>query len=419
MPDLRISVRGLSKRYSKRSARTRLGGLRSLFGKPASPDTDPFLALDDLNFDVRRGDRIGIIGRNGAGKSTLLKILSRVTVPTAGEVRIRGRLTALLEVGTGFDPNASGRTNIYLNAGLHSLSRKEIDDRFDDIVAFSGTGEFLDTPVKHYSSGMRMRLAFAIAAHLDPDILLLDEVLAVGDISFQQKCLQRVGELTEDDARSILFVSHSLGHVAQYCNKVLWLDKGKICFFGGVTEGIESYSDFMKPRTSIDLSDRRARKGTQIVRIVAVNVQKANDNSDAPIRTGDDIRFCVDYESLINESNKIEHILINIVIKNEHGARLFGTPSDVVNFSINNLKKNGRLICSIKNLPLISGVYSYNVGLHINHQLVDKVEEAGQLVVLEGDFYRTGNLPARSFGDVCVPFAWSVSTSAGKVHGTE
>ena len=189
---------------------------------------------------MTRGERVGIVGRNGAGKSTLLKVLSRVVFPTKGAATIRGRLTSLLEVGTGFNENLSGRENVYLNASIHGLSRTEIDRRIDDIVEFAGVRPFLDTAVKRYSSGMQMRLAFAVAAHLDPDILLLDEVLAVGDLSFQQKCLERVEGLVSE-GRTLLFVSHSLDAISRFCNRCIWLDGGKIRQDGPAERVVEAY----------------------------------------------------------------------------------------------------------------------------------------------------------------------------------
>jgi len=251
MSDVRIIVRGLSKRYRRGPDHPQHAGigaallrpyrrLRGLPVAPPRPNASEFWALQDVTFDVHDGERIGIIGRNGAGKSTLLKILSRIIYPTEGEARIRGRVTSLLEVGTGFNQGLSGRENIYLNASVHGLERKEIDARFDEIVEFSGIREFIDTPVKHYSSGMYMRLAFSVAAHLDPDILLLDEVLAVGDISFQQKCLRRVEGLTSE-GRTVLFVSHSMDAIARFCSRCIWLERGKIVVDGPTHEVIEAY----------------------------------------------------------------------------------------------------------------------------------------------------------------------------------
>ncbi|HXH83596.1 MAG TPA: ABC transporter ATP-binding protein, partial [Candidatus Tectomicrobia bacterium] len=252
MAETVIAVRNLSKRYTRgpdpvRRFRERLNALtwapyRRLRGRPAPviPRRETFWALRDLTFDVARGERVGIIGRNGAGKSTLLKILSRIVYPTEGEARIRGRVTSLLEVGTGFNPDLTGRENVYLNASLHGLHRHEIDARFEEIVEFSGVRDFIETPVRHYSSGMFMRLAFSVAAHLDPDILLLDEVLAVGDLAFQQKCLKRVEGLTSE-GRTVLFVSHSMEAIARFCDRCIWLDKGLIVCDGRAPEVIDAY----------------------------------------------------------------------------------------------------------------------------------------------------------------------------------
>lgn len=202
---------------------------------------EEFWALRDLNFDIRQGDRVGIIGRNGAGKSTLLKILSRITEPTAGRVEIRGRMASLLEVGTGFHPDLTGRENIFLNGAILGMSRKEIKRQFDSIVAFAEIEKFLDTPVKRFSSGMYTRLGFAIAAHLDTDLLIVDEVLAVGDAQFQEKCLKKMNELGEC-GRTILFVSHNIGSVLTLCNKGIFLEKGKVKAFGDVNECVREYS---------------------------------------------------------------------------------------------------------------------------------------------------------------------------------
>jgi lipopolysaccharide transport system ATP-binding protein len=239
-----ISVRGLSKRYHL-GADTPALSLRAWLRPPREGVQDHIWALKDVSFDVARGERIGIIGRNGAGKSTLLKILSRVVYPTEGEARIRGRVTSLLEVGTGFNDALSGRENIYLNAALHGLSRAEVDARLEDIIDFSEIRKFIDTPVKHYSSGMRMRLAFSVAAHLEPDVLMLDEVLAVGDLSFQRKCLDRMDGLTSE-GRTLLFVSHSPDAITRFCTRCLWIDDGRITMDGPVDEVLSEYLKVMR-----------------------------------------------------------------------------------------------------------------------------------------------------------------------------
>jgi lipopolysaccharide transport system ATP-binding protein len=230
--ELALSIAGVGKRYV-------------LKGRHNAPHKgEEFWALRGVSCEIREGERVGIIGRNGAGKSTLLKILSRVVPPSEGRVEIRGRIASLLEVGTGFNPRLSGRENIYLNASLFALSSKDVDERLDDILAFAELGRFIDEPVNHYSTGMRSRLGFAIAAHLDPDILMLDEVLSVGDASFQAKCLRRVGDLTRGE-RTLLFVSHSVAAVRRFCDRAIWLERGEIVMDGPVIDVTEAYESKM------------------------------------------------------------------------------------------------------------------------------------------------------------------------------
>ncbi|MBI2814115.1 MAG: ABC transporter ATP-binding protein [Opitutae bacterium] len=247
-----ISVSGLGKRYylshEKRQDTLRdsltqqfrqLG--RRLTGAATEPEGEEFWALRDVSFDVQQGDVIGIIGRNGAGKSTLLKILSRITEPTTGRVRLRGRIASLLEVGTGFHPELSGRENIFLNGAILGMSRAEIARKFDEIVAFAEVERFLDTPVKHYSSGMYVRLAFAVAAHLEPEILIVDEVLAVGDAAFQKKCLGKMQAVSRSDGRTVLFVSHNLQSIRQLCHSAVLLAGGQVQTSGPCARVLEFY----------------------------------------------------------------------------------------------------------------------------------------------------------------------------------
>jgi lipopolysaccharide transport system ATP-binding protein len=251
-----ISVQNLSKRYiighQKQERYTTLRDVLANGAKrfvsnilhPAKPENDPtheeFWALKDINFDIRQGERVGIIGRNGAGKSTLLKVLSRITEPTTGKVKIKGRVASLLEVGTGFHPELTGRENIYLNGAILGMSKVEIRKKFDEIVAFAEIEKFLDTPVKRYSSGMYVRLAFAVAAHLEPEILIVDEVLAVGDAQFQKKCLGKIEEVGSE-GRTVLFVSHNMGVISQLCTTCVWLDKGEIRDIGQTAPIVNAY----------------------------------------------------------------------------------------------------------------------------------------------------------------------------------
>jgi len=259
MSDIAIRVENLGKQY-------KLGGQKSgsfreslsrIFRRPETgnrkpentgrlpdsglptPDSD-FWALQDINFEIKRGEAVGIIGRNGAGKSTLLKILSRITEPTTGRYEIFGRVSSLLEVGTGFHPELTGRENVYLNGTILGMKRREVKAKFDEIVAFSGVEKFIDTPVKHYSSGMQVRLAFAVAAHLEPEILIIDEVLAVGDAEFQKKCLGKMEDVT-GEGRTVLFVSHNMGAIEKLCQKSIFLHQGKVADYNKTRDIIESY----------------------------------------------------------------------------------------------------------------------------------------------------------------------------------
>lgn len=260
-----IQVEGLGKRYSvgapERVHRTFYDLLAEAIKAPFKralalggrrEDRDTFWALKDVSFVVEPGEVIGIIGRNGAGKSTLLKLLSRITAPTSGRALVNGRMASLLEVGTGFHPELSGRENIYLNGAILGMKRSEIALRFDEIVEFAEIGQFIDTPVKHYSSGMYVRLAFAVAAHLDVDVLVIDEVLAVGDIEFQRKCMARMGTVSSS-GRTVLFVSHNLGAVEQLCSSALVLDKGRIVFRGSAADSVRYFHESFERHDAIDL----------------------------------------------------------------------------------------------------------------------------------------------------------------------
>jgi lipopolysaccharide transport system ATP-binding protein len=252
-----IEVRGLSKSYiinhEGKESYTALRDVithkaKKIFSFPSWKATvktqEEFWALKDIDFDIKQGDRVGIIGRNGAGKSTLLKILSRITEPTNGSIKIKGRIASLLEVGTGFHPELTGRENIYLNGAILGMSRAEIKKHFDAIVDFAEVERFLDTPVKRYSSGMYVRLAFAVAAHLEPEILIIDEVLAVGDAQFQKKCLGKMEDVSKNEGRTVLFVSHNMGVVSKLCNKGILLNKGKIEIDGEIDHIIQNYVNF-------------------------------------------------------------------------------------------------------------------------------------------------------------------------------
>jgi ABC-type polysaccharide/polyol phosphate transport system ATPase subunit len=275
MSEVMIRAEGLGKRYVIRHERApRYTALRDLiadkaraaarFGRSngSAPVVENFWALQDVSFDVRRGEVVGIIGRNGAGKSTLLKILSRITEPTSGRVELDGSVASLLEVGTGFHPELTGRENIFLNGAILGMSRIEIARKFDAIVAFAEVERFLDTPVKRYSSGMHVRLAFAVAAHLEPDILIVDEVLAVGDAVFQEKCLAAMKDVSRSQGRTVLFVSHNLGAIQSLCQSAMVLSQGRVSFRGGVEEAVRTYMQKDSARAVVDDLTQCLRTGT-------------------------------------------------------------------------------------------------------------------------------------------------------------
>lgn len=247
MSDIAVKVEGLGKKYV--IGRQKSGDFRNSFGdkikrlldRNGSSAQQEFWALQDINFEIKKGEAVGIIGRNGAGKSTLLKILSRITEPSKGRFEINGRVSSLLEVGTGFHPELTGRENIYLNGTILGMRRIEIKEKLDEIIAFSGVEKFLDTSVKHYSSGMKVRLAFSVAAHLEPEILIVDEVLAVGDAEFQKKCLGKMDDVSKNEGRTVLFVSHNMGAVNKLCRKGVVLDKGEISFIGNTSKAVDEY----------------------------------------------------------------------------------------------------------------------------------------------------------------------------------
>jgi lipopolysaccharide transport system ATP-binding protein len=301
MSELAIRVEDLSKLYkishlaNQRTVRDAVHhGMRLVWRRlrwNARPKREEFWALRDLNFEMKRGEVLGIIGRNGAGKSTLLKVLSRITEPTTGRITLRGRVASLLEVGTGFHPELSGRDNIYLNGAIHGLTRAEINRKFEQIVEFAEVTRFLDTPVKRYSSGMYVRLAFAVAAHLEPDILIVDEVLAVGDATFQKKCLGKIREVSTEEGRTVLFVSHNLSSVRQLCSRAILLEQGRLAFDGLPGAAIAAYTQ--QDRTK---SDYKHIAGDGAVRITALRMP-ADGGAEAIASIFGEMRIEIHYEA--------------------------------------------------------------------------------------------------------------------------
>ncbi len=347
-----------------------------------------FWALRDVSFDVMEGERIGIIGANGAGKSTLLKILSRVTLPTEGRAEIRGRVASLLEVGTGFHPELSGRENVFLNGAILGMSRSEIARKFDQIVDFAGVEKFIDTPVKHYSSGMYVRLAFSVSAWLDPDILILDEVLAVGDQGFQKKCEIRMKELTKE-GRTVLFVSHSMATVNKMCQKALYLEKGRVVSFGPVGETTDEYEDDVIAAAGIvrvppeerSLENPAERGGSQEARVTALTVGKPARGRALP-RVAEGGRLTVDvaYE-VASPLPKPGPIDLAIGIDNEEGGRLFTTVSSWAGVRYDPAAGGGSVQVTIADLRLRPGLYLVSVALINEGNTLDAITHCGAFEV--------------------------------------
>ena len=342
-----------------------------------------FWALKDISFSVMPGEVIGIIGRNGAGKSTLLKILSRITPPTKGEITLRGRVASLLEVGTGFHPELTGRENIYLNGAILGMKRVEINDKFDEIVEFSGIEKFLDTPVKYYSSGMYVRLAFSVAAHMKPDILIIDEVLAVGDAEFQKKCLGKMEEVTQKERRTILFVSHNLIAIKSLCTKTIWIDNGKIKMIGNTDKVVNSYShendEFKDDNHPVIFSQTDRSKEFIFNKIWITNnkgtiVNKIPHNEDFNINLEFDVQ---------KETSSVE---ISIVLKNTNGVNVTLTSlSDSFNGKNYPFKKGRYItIAKIKNNFLMPDTYTIRASAHERGvRDIDKYEDAMKFKIID------------------------------------
>ncbi len=354
------------------------------------PSSEEFWALKDVSFEVAEGERVGIIGWNGAGKSTLLKLLSRITEPTTGEIILDGKVASLLEIGTGFHPELTGRENIYLNGAILGMTRGEIKRKFDEIVAFSGVEQFLDTPVKRYSSGMYVRLAFAVAAHLEPDILIVDEVLAVGDIQFQKKCLGKMEEISEKEGRTILFVSHNMDTVQKLCSRCILLEKGQIVLDGSITSAIRHYLSVSLnnaiPNQWIDLAKTK-RQGTGEVWFNRIKYSSLNPTiSYVPYADGP-LEFLLEIESTISIS--IESLAV--AIQSQEGNLLVN--ADILEFAqVIKLEIGTNLIrLKMKKLSLKAGTYVISLWVDrtgkgaMEEKALDYVESAFEIEVIDNN----------------------------------
>ncbi len=380
-------------------------------GSPQAAKTEEeFWALREVSFAVEAGDVVGIIGRNGAGKSTLLKILSRITEPTSGRVRIRGRVASLLEVGTGFHPELTGRENIFLNGAILGMTRAEIRAKFDEIVAFSEVERFLDTPVKRYSSGMYVRLAFSVAAHLEPEILIIDEVLAVGDAQFQKKCLGKMGEVSSKQGRTVLFVSHNMGAVSALCNKAVVLGQGRVVHPCGPTPAaVGHYLSQLGASSLVPLEQRTDREGRGDLRLTGFSV---HDREGRPLphpASGQPVEFHLHYETRpgTRPSGRITGGF-SLYSQGQHVSTL---SSEFTGDEFPDVPSRGTLRCAVPALPLAEGAYSVNLILRRNGEIEDWIREAVQLKVENGDFFGTGRSVPSTHGGTLIAQSWKVASA--------
>lgn len=361
-----------------------------------------FQALKGVSYSIKRGKITGIIGSNGSGKSTMLKILSRITYPTSGSVEITGNVASLLEVGTGFHPELSGRQNIFLNGSILGMSRAEIKNKFDDIVNFSGVADFIDTPVKHYSSGMYVRLAFSVAANLTPDILLVDEVLAVGDATFQQKCLDKMNDASLKDHRTVVFVSHNMSAVRQLCDEVIWLKNGQIVQVGSPDEVTSAYlqsMDILSKELPIQLrTDRKGVGGAKITKLQW-------HNQDDYLQSGLPAELEIEYET--EEMQEVANLNFRLNIFNDNGEYLTSLSNQMANTPFHQVPAKGRSLCSFDRLPLAEGTYYITANLFVNGIKCDRVERALSFKVIQGDYYGAGLTNFKDSPGVYIEQNWS------------
>lgn len=425
MSEIAIKVENLSKSYLvghnaaqperytalrdviSRNARTMVRKTRDLIaGRPSiqGDEIEEFWALKDISFEIKRGETIGIIGRNGAGKSTLLKILSRITEPTAGQITIDGRVASLLEVGTGFHPELTGRENIYLNGAILGMARSEIRRKFDEIVAFAEVEKFLDTPVKRYSSGMYVRLAFSVAAHLEPEILIIDEVLAVGDAAFQKRCLGKMGQVAHE-GRTVLFVSHNMAAINRLCTSAVYLDCGEICFVGSTNATVQAYLSSGHERVGKSLISRSDRKGSGATKFSSVSMRDCEHKECNSIQCGQELNLHIKLVCISN-FDKESKLSVAIGIDNSDGLRVWHLSNEACGNTLSiSDSEDGEIIVNIPKLPLVPGLYSLTLFMTSNGEISDWIENASTLTVETGDYFGTGKLPPQGQGIFVAPYS--------------
>lgn len=408
-----ISIRNVSKEFSLGNAYQH-NTLRDLIAESPKEIFDKlikkrkikrFWALDNINLNIKEGEVIGVIGRNGAGKSTLLKILARIVSPTKGTVTVRGRIATMLEVGTGFHTELTGRENIYLNGAILGMSRREIEDKFSAIVQFSEIGKFLDIPVKRYSSGMQVRLAFSVAAHLDPEILLLDEVLAVGDLSFQRKSLKKMQEIAKKEGTTVVFVSHNLTAVDFLCDRVALIEEGRLVAVGKPKNIISKYMSNYVPSEDIERNIKdKPRTGTGKIRVTDFWIEGGDKKKTSFIKSGDKIRFVFKYICPSGVGQK--DVDFGFALRNDMDQPLFLSYLSFNDKQLSFCKPGGKFIFEFSKFPLTKGRYKIGFRATVGEKEADYMMDGGIINVEHGDFYSTGKPPNQTHSPMYVEGDW-------------
>ncbi len=415
-----ITIENIGKRYRlgqthEHTLSDRLVRLARQLGGKATADVAPaeeFWALRDINLEIGEGDSVGIVGGNGAGKSTLLKILSRITQPSTGRVLVRGRMSSLLEVGTGFHPELTGRENVFLNGTILGMRRAEIARKFDEIVAFSGVEKFIDTPVKRYSSGMHVRLAFAVAAHLEPDVLIIDEVLAVGDSEFQKRCLGKMDDVARE-GRTVIFVSHNMAAIQKLCSRAVWIRKGQLAGNGAPTDVIDAYLDSLGAPTGTEVFDAPGymyrydphAAAPQDARVISLQALGRDDRPLREIGTWDPVRFRIEFEV----RGAFPSFSAELQIWSRDGVPLFhSSTSPDQNRPFGVIPGRYRVDCDFEQFPLAQG--DYQIGLRLAIPCIEYVwrnDALCKLHVAARDIFDSGKPPASINYLVATAHQWS------------
>ncbi|MBK8023629.1 MAG: ABC transporter ATP-binding protein [Chloroflexi bacterium] len=425
MSDIAVEVHNLGKLYRIGGKEEKYSTLRDsvvkaaaapyrrvraiLRGESAAAHNEEIWALNDISFQVKHGEVVGIIGRNGAGKSTLLKILSRITEPTTGHALVYGRVGALLEVGTGFHPELTGRENVFLNGAILGMSRAEIERKFDEIVDFAGVEAFIDTPVKHYSSGMGLRLGFAVAAHLEPEILIVDEVLAVGDVEFQRKCLGKMSQVA-GEGRTVLFVSHQLQAVESLCTRAIMLQNGRILLDGDVQSIIESYVRSISERSVsadrwTDESDRGGN-GTSRFRSIRILDKEGHETTALPMGVE---RFSI--ELTFECRSPLRNPSFALRLQNTLKVDIVSWRTHETLGEMPGAERGGCVRLNVEGLNLLPGSYFLSVAMNDGGQVIDLVEQCAQIEIVPRSIYNTGKLPDTRRSLIFTPCTWDMDYS--------